>query len=66
MLPFVPFAARDAALLVATLGVVTLDASLADRGAWGVAVGVLAGLLVPYVGFLVQEWGHLPGTLHWV
>lgn len=63
MRPFVRFAVRDAVLLAITLAVVALDARFGDRGAPGVTAGVLAGLLVPYAGFLVHEWGHLAGTL---
>jgi hypothetical protein len=63
MRPFVRFALRDTLLLALTAGLVALDASHADRGALGLALGVTTGLLVPYVGFLVHEWGHLAGTL---
>jgi hypothetical protein len=50
-------------LLATTALALALDASLADRSPWGVALGVLTGVLVPYAGFLVHEWGHLAGTL---
>ncbi len=63
MRPFLPFAIRDAVILAITLGVVWLDASLADRDMAAMVFGVLAGLLVPYAGFLAHEWGHLAGTL---
>ena len=63
MLPFLRFAARDVVIVAITAVVIGLDASYADRGATGLAVGVLSGLLVPYVGFLLHEWGHLAGAL---
>jgi hypothetical protein len=63
MQPFVRFAVRDAVFLAITAGLVALDAIHGDRGTVGLAVGVLTGLLVPYTGFLVHEWGHLAGTL---
>jgi hypothetical protein len=63
VVPFFRFVLRDLALVALTLGVVRLDTSLSDRGALGLAVGGLAGALVPYAGFLVHEWGHLVGTL---
>ncbi|MBN8612271.1 MAG: hypothetical protein J0L92_16875 [Deltaproteobacteria bacterium] len=63
MRPFLPFAIRDVLFLSITLGLVWLDASLADRGVLGLAIGVTAGLFVPYAGFLAHEWGHLAGTL---
>lgn len=49
--------------LAITVGLVALDAIHGDRGTVGLAVGVLTGLLVPYTGLLVHEWGHLAGTL---
>jgi hypothetical protein len=63
MRPFVRFALRDAVFFAITAGLLALDASYADRGAIGLVTGVLVGLFVPYVGFLVHEWGHLAGTL---
>lgn len=54
MRPFLPFAIRDVVILAITLAIVWLDSSLADHDAVGVAVGVVAGLLVPYAGFLAH------------
>ncbi|MFN7700798.1 MAG: hypothetical protein ACK6CU_14400 [Deltaproteobacteria bacterium] len=63
MRSFLRFAVRDAILLAITALALTLDASRAVHGSWGLALGVLTGILVPYVGFLVHEWGHLAGAL---
>jgi hypothetical protein len=55
-----PHALRDLAIVLATLGIWTLERSLAGSGgAIHLAVGTQAGLLTAVCGYLVHEWGHL-------
>jgi hypothetical protein len=58
-----PHALRDLAIVMATLGIWTLERSLTGSGgALQLAVGVLAGLLTAVCGYLLHEWGHLAGA----
>jgi len=53
-------ALRDAAVLLATLGLWAADASLrGSGGAAALTVAVLAGAMTALTGYLVHEWGHL-------
>ena len=57
-------AARDLAIVAATLALVAWSHRLQEAGAalhWPVAV--LGGALVAVSGYLVHEWGHLLGAL---
>lgn len=56
---FLPFLARDVALLAVTGAAVAYDRAAGPDGwLWG----VLCGGLVALTGFLVHEWGHWLGT----
>ena len=55
--PFLRFALRDALLTATTFALAFLD-----RTSDSLVVAVLTGVLVPVLGFLLHEWGHLLGT----
>lgn len=56
---FLPFLARDAALLLVTVLALVYDASARPEGwLWG----AFAGSMVALVGFLMHEWGHWLGA----
>jgi hypothetical protein len=57
-------AARDAAIVAATLALWWLDAATrAGGGLAALLVAALAGAMTAYCGYLVHEWGHLLGAL---
>lgn len=57
-------ALRDAALAAGAIGFWTLTAELsAGRGVVADFFGLLAGLAVGVVAYLLHEWGHLAGAL---
>jgi len=58
--PFLRFAIRDGLLIALTLLVSVLDRMELPHVA--TAIAIVTGELVPVVGFLLHEWGHLLGT----
>jgi hypothetical protein len=55
---------RDASILLVTLLVWSVDASLRSEGGMIAAtVAVIGGALTALCGYLVHEWGHLLGAL---
>ena len=55
---FLRFALRDAGLTALTLTLATIE----HEGESTIVIGLLVGVLVPVLGFLLHEWGHLAGT----
>lgn len=58
--PFLRFAIRDGILIALTLVFSILDRMELPHG--GMFIAIATGVLVPVVGFLLHEWGHLLGT----
>jgi hypothetical protein len=58
-------ALRDLVIVVVTLGVWAIDATLRREGGgvWMIPVALVAGVLTAYSGYLAHEWGHLLGAL---
>lgn len=55
--PFLRFAMRDASLTALTLAL-----AFFDHGSDSLILAILTGVMVPVLGFLLHEWGHLFGT----
>ncbi len=55
---------RDALLLIASVVLLLVSHRMQDASQSGwIALGWIAGILLPVCGYLVHEWGHLMGCL---